>query len=136
MHCRVLRHPGGRHAGGPRGWNAAFGEKSRRVPPAGVGIRSGPRSRRLTGAGPRSAAPSDPLTLGQLGPLGPPRSDLDCGWRSIFVVFFSIMKTTLMIPDPIYRRLKQRAAAGRRAISSLLAELLDAGLRAEASKRQ
>src|SRR6185437_6643602 len=26
----------------------------------------------LTGAGPRSATPSDPLTLGQLGPLGPP----------------------------------------------------------------
>jgi len=46
------------------------------------------------------------------------------------------MKTTLMIPDPIYRRLKQRAAAGRRTISSLLAELLDAGLRAETSKRQ
>src|SRR6185437_14899769 len=30
------------------------------------------RSAPLTGAGPRSAAPSDPLTLGQLGPLGPP----------------------------------------------------------------
>ena len=30
------------------------------------------RPNQLTGAGPRSAAPSDPLTLGQLGPLGPP----------------------------------------------------------------
>ncbi|MGH9393511.1 MAG: hypothetical protein ACRD1E_05020 [Terriglobales bacterium] len=43
------------------------------------------------------------------------------------------MKTTLMIPDPIYRRLKQRAAAGRRTVSSLVAELLDSGLRTDAS---
>src|SRR6185437_1104012 len=43
----------------------------------GVGIRFRAdrgleHSALLTGAGPRSAAPSDPLTLGQLGPLGPP----------------------------------------------------------------
>src|SRR6185437_13126921 len=43
----------------------AFRDKAVRPPRAD-------RSLLLTGAGPRSAAPSDPLTLGQLGPLGPP----------------------------------------------------------------
>ena len=50
---------------------------------------------------------------------------------TIFMIFFSIMKTTLMIPDAIYRRLKQQAAAKRRTVSSLVAELLDSGLRSQ-----
>jgi len=36
-----------------------------------------------------------------------------------------------MIPDSIYRRLKQQAAAKRRTVSSLVAELLDSGLRSQ-----
>lgn len=38
-----------------------------------------------------------------------------------------------MIPGPSYRPLKQRAAAGRHTVSSLVAELLEAGLRTRAA---
>lgn len=40
------------------------------------------------------------------------------------------MKTTLMIPDALYGRIKQRAAASGRTISDSVTELLQAGLRA------
>lgn len=40
------------------------------------------------------------------------------------------MKTTLMIPDELYRTIKQRAAADQRTVSDMVTELLHAGLRA------
>lgn len=40
------------------------------------------------------------------------------------------MKTTLMVPAALYRRLKRRAAAEHRSTSDLLVELLQAGLMA------
>src|SRR6185437_11342376 len=82
-------HAAGRHSG-PAPWSFSFradfahgaNRRRRSSPPCSEGHRSPPRwlrqalqffsSTQLTGAGPRSAAPSDPLTLGQLGPLGPP----------------------------------------------------------------
>lgn len=39
------------------------------------------------------------------------------------------MKTTLMIPDPLFRQVKMQAAAKRRTMSDLVAELLQIGLR-------
>ncbi|MGH9367844.1 MAG: CopG family transcriptional regulator [Thermoanaerobaculia bacterium] len=38
------------------------------------------------------------------------------------------MKTTLLLPDPLFRRLKERAAASGRTLSSLVEELLTRGL--------
>jgi len=37
------------------------------------------------------------------------------------------MKTTLILPDALYRRIKVRAAASRRTVSSVVAELLETG---------
>lgn len=45
------------------------------------------------------------------------------------------MKTTLMIPDVLYREVKQRAAREGQSISELVAELLRAGLRTAAGPR-
>lgn len=39
------------------------------------------------------------------------------------------MKTTLMIPDGVYKEIKRRAAESGRSISDLVSELLLAGLR-------
>ncbi|MGH9466341.1 MAG: hypothetical protein ACRD1Y_03200 [Terriglobales bacterium] len=39
------------------------------------------------------------------------------------------MKTTLIIPDTLYRSIKQRAVAQRRSISAIVSEYLQAGLR-------
>ncbi|MGH9473940.1 MAG: hypothetical protein ACRD1M_14500 [Terriglobales bacterium] len=44
------------------------------------------------------------------------------------------MKTTLIIPDALYRDIKKRAAVSRRSISDLVAELLQAGMRPAVAK--
>lgn len=51
------------------------------------------------------------------------------------VCFCIPVKTTLMIPDSLYRRVKRRAAENGCSISDLVSELLQAGLRAPADSR-
>jgi plasmid stability protein len=45
------------------------------------------------------------------------------------------MKTTLLLPDPLFLRIKQRAAAEGRTLSSLVLELLTKGLSEPEPKR-
>ena len=45
------------------------------------------------------------------------------------------MKTTLNIPDGLYRQVKQWAAADRRTVSDLVAEFMHAGLQQSESAR-
>ncbi len=46
------------------------------------------------------------------------------------------MKTTLVLPDPLFRRLKQRAAEAGRTLSSLVEELLTKGLAGDTSPKK
>lgn len=50
-------------------------------------------------------------------------------------MLFRTMKTTLMIPDVLYRKVKREAAGRRTSISSVVAELLQTGLRASSRPR-
>jgi plasmid stability protein len=46
------------------------------------------------------------------------------------------MRTTLVIDDELFRRLKQRAAAEKRTLSDVTQEVLRRGLRADTGKRK
>lgn len=46
------------------------------------------------------------------------------------------MKTTLIIPDQVFRELKRRAARKRETLSAVVEEVLRCGLRAQANDRE